>query len=98
MLALVKGNREPHEVKEKPFDLGGNRTHDLRISFTVTLTLPLLYRYEPEAEFLCPASWLRRQSNGRSNPEVVGSIPPRSKDFFFTSCGSLIPFTRAKTQ
>ena len=27
-LALVKGNREPHEAKKKSFDLGGNRTHD----------------------------------------------------------------------
>ena len=26
-LALVKGNREPHEAKKKSFDLGGNRTH-----------------------------------------------------------------------
>ena len=26
---LVKGIREPHEVKKKSFDLGGNRTHDL---------------------------------------------------------------------
>ena len=25
-LALVKGNREPHEAKKKSFDLGGNRT------------------------------------------------------------------------
>ena len=31
MLALVKGIKEPHEVKKKSFDLGGNRTHDLRI-------------------------------------------------------------------
>ena len=23
----------------------------------------------------CPTSWLSRQSSGRSNPEVVGSIP-----------------------
>ena len=29
--------REPHEVKKKSFDLGGNRTHDLRIRSTVTL-------------------------------------------------------------
>ena len=50
--------------KEKYFDLGGNRTHDLRIRSTV-------------------------------NPEVVGSIPTEVKIFFFTSCGSLIPFTRA---
>ena len=25
-------------------------------------------------------------------------FPPRSKDFFATSCGSLIPFTRANAQ
>ena len=31
-LALVKGIREPHEVKKKSFDLGGNRTHDLWIT------------------------------------------------------------------
>ena len=37
-------------------------------------------------------------SNGRSNPEVVGSIPTEVKSFFFTSCGSLIPFTRANAQ
>ena len=40
-LALVKGIREPHEVKKKSFDLGGNRTHDLRIRSTVTLTTEL---------------------------------------------------------
>ena len=39
MLALVKGIREPHEVKKKYFDLSGNRTHDLRIRSTVTLRL-----------------------------------------------------------
>ena len=36
-VALVKGIWEPHEVKKKSFDLGGNRTHDLRIRSTVTL-------------------------------------------------------------
>ena len=25
-------------------------------------------------------------------------LPPRSKDFFFASCGSLFPFTRANAQ
>ena len=40
-LALVKGIREPHEVKKKSFDLGGNRTHDLRIRSTVTLPTEL---------------------------------------------------------
>ena len=58
-LALVKGIREPHEVKKKSFDLGGKRSHDLRIGSTA---------------------------------------PPRSKDFFFTSCGSLIPFAGANAQ
>ena len=28
---------EPHEAKKKSFDLGGNRTHDLRNRSTVTL-------------------------------------------------------------
>ena len=41
---------------------------------------------------------LSRQSNGRSNPELVGSIPTEVKDFLFTSCGYLIPFTRANAQ
>ena len=40
-LALVKGIREPHEVKKKSFDLGENRTHDLRIRSTVTLPTEL---------------------------------------------------------
>ena len=26
-VSLVKGIREPHEVKKKSFDLGGNQTH-----------------------------------------------------------------------
>ena len=33
---------------------------------------------------LIPGSWVR--------------FPPRSKDFFFASCGSLFPFTRANAQ
>ena len=45
-LALVKGNREPHESKKKSFDLGGNRTHDLRIRSTVTLPTELQGRTE----------------------------------------------------
>ena len=32
-----KGKGEPNEAKKKSFDLGGNRTHDLRIRSTVTL-------------------------------------------------------------
>ena len=58
-----KGNKGTTRGEEKIFfDLGGNRTHDLRIRSTVTL------------------------------PTEV------KKDFFFTSCGSLIPFTRANAQ
>ena len=45
-LALVTGIREPHEVKKKSFDLGGNRTHDLRIRSTVTLPNELRGRTE----------------------------------------------------
>ena len=41
-----KGIREPHEVKKKSFDLGGNRTHDLRIRSTVTLPTELRGRTE----------------------------------------------------
>ena len=58
-----KGNQGTTRGEEKIFfDLGGNRTDDLRIRSTVTL------------------------------PTEV------KKDFFFTSCGSLIPFTRANAQ
>ena len=32
------------------------------------------------------------------DPKLSNSRTPRSKDFFFTSCGSLIPFTRANAQ
>ena len=38
------------------------------------------------------------QSNGRYNPEVVGSIPTEVKRFFFASCGFLIPLTRPNAQ
>ena len=45
-LAQVKGIREPHEVKKKSFDLGGNRTHDVRIRSTITLPTELQGRTE----------------------------------------------------
>ena len=91
-LALVKGNREPHEAKKKSFDLGGNRTHDLRIRSTVThhLKSSLTFSVRPCSSVgrvtvdLIRRSWVR--------------FPPRSKDFFFASCGSLFPFTRANAQ
>ena len=37
---------EPHEAKKKIFELGGNRTHDLRIRSTVTLSTELRGRTE----------------------------------------------------
>ena len=43
-----------------------------------------------------------RSSVGRVTEDQIRRswvrFPPRSKDFFFTSCGSLIPFTRANAQ
>ena len=45
-LRKIKGISEPHEVKKKSFDLGGNRTHDLRIRSTVTLPTELQVRTE----------------------------------------------------
>ena len=41
-----KRNQEPHEVKKNYFDLGGNRTNDLRIRSTVTLPTELQSRTE----------------------------------------------------
>ena len=38
--------REPHEVKKKSFDLGGNRTRDLQIRSTVSLPTELRGRTE----------------------------------------------------
>ena len=42
----LKCNREPHEAKKKSFDLGGNRTHDLRIRSPVILPTELQGRTE----------------------------------------------------
>ena len=47
-----KGKRGPHEAKKKSFDLGGNRTHDLRIRSTVTLLTELQGRTEKVADDL----------------------------------------------
>ena len=41
-----KGNQGTTRVKKKSFDLGGNRTHDLRIRSTVTLPTELRGRTE----------------------------------------------------
>ena len=63
MLALVKGIREPHEVKKNYFDLGGNRTHDLRIRSTVTLPTELRGRTEKVGDDLGGES-RRRENKG----------------------------------
>ena len=39
---------EPHKIKKNSFDLGGNRTHDLRIRSTVTLLTELHVRGRTE--------------------------------------------------
>ena len=54
------------------FDLGGNRTQDLRIRSTVTRPTELRGRTEKAGEI-----------NGRSNSEVVGSIQTEVKKNFF---------------
>ena len=76
-LALIKGIREPHEVKTTSFDLSGNRTHDL-----------------PEKV----GNDFGGESRRRERKGTLMNVVPRSKDFFLTSCGSLIPFTRANAQ
>ena len=58
-----KGIREPQEVKKKSFDLGGNRTHELRITFTVTLPTKLRGRTEKVGDDLGGES-RRRESKG----------------------------------
>ena len=63
MLSLVKEIREPHEAKRRLFDLGGNRTHDLRIRSTVTLPTELRGRTKTVGDDLGGES-RRRESKG----------------------------------
>ena len=58
-----KGNQGTHEVKKKSFDLGGNRTHDLWIRSTVTLSTELRGRTEKVRDDLGGES-RRRESKG----------------------------------
>ena len=51
--------REPHEVKKNSFDLGGSRTHDLRIRSPVTLQTELRGRTENFGDDLGSESWQR---------------------------------------
>ena len=58
-----KGIREPHELKKNLFDLGGNRTHDLRNRSVVTLPTELRGRTEKIGDDLGGES-RRRESKG----------------------------------
>ena len=58
-----KGNQGTTRGKEKSFDLGGNRTHDLRIRSTVTLPTELRGRTEKVGDDLGGES-RRRESKG----------------------------------
>ena len=59
-----KGNQGTTRSKEKnPFNLGGNRTHDLRIRSTVTLPTELRGRTEKVGDDLGGESQ-RRESKG----------------------------------
>ena len=58
-----KGNQGTTRGKEKSFDLGGNRTHDLRTRSTVTLPTELPGRTEKVGDDLDDES-RRRESKG----------------------------------
>ena len=70
-LAVVKGIREPHQVKEKSFDLGGNRTHDLRIRSSVTLPTKLRGRTEKVGDDF-------RKKRKKKKARVHMNVVPRS--------------------
>ena len=78
------GNRTHDIVLDLPTELRG-RTEKVGDDLTV------VNRGEEKArvhmnvivpDFFSPTSWLSRQSNGRSNPEVLGSIPTEVKIIF----------------
>ena len=88
--------REPHEAKKKPFDLGGNRTHDLWIRSTVTLPTEPRGRTEKVGDDLGGES-RRRESKGTYDVpllslrrEVFNSTKPVFISFFsfFSVCGN----------
>ena len=56
-------HEEPHEVKKKSLDFGGNPTHDLRIRSTVNLPTELRVRTEKVGDDLGGES-RRRESKG----------------------------------
>ena len=117
-LALVKGNREPHEAKKESFDLGGTEPTtsglDVPSLFCHSIFVPSATRHNihmhPYFLFAAihhlqssPTFSVRPCSSvGRVTEDLIrrswARFPPRSKYFFFASCGSLFPFTRANAQ
>ena len=89
--ALVKGNREPHEAKKKSFDLGGNRTHYLRIRSTVTLPTELQGRTEKVGDDF---RWCCNLVPMRINSEVTKQTQ-RSKCSIFNTFSMLISRCRS---
>ena len=55
--------REPNEVKKQSFDLGGNRTNDIRVRSTVTIPTELQGRTEKVGDDFGGES-PRRESKG----------------------------------
>ena len=62
----------------------GTQIVEQRINSEVQIIVLLKPMNNPLGDSLIRRSWVR--------------FPPRSKDFFFASCGSLFPFTRANAQ
>ena len=71
-----KGNQGSTQGKKKSFDLGGNRTHDLRIRPTVTLPTELQSRTEKVGDDL-GGELRRRESKGTRDPYSQSSGRPR---------------------
>ena len=70
-----KGNQGTTRGKEKSFDLGGNRTHDLRIRSTVTLPTELRGRTEKVGEENVKK---RKQKNKIKNKKIHTNVVLRS--------------------
>ena len=67
----LPGNREPHEAKKKSFDLGGNRTHDLRNRSTVTLPTELQGRTVLRGTtFICTLTFSSPRLTIQSRPRL----------------------------
>ena len=62
----------------------GTQIVEQRINSEVQIIVLLKPMNNPLGDSLIRRSWVR--------------FPPRSKDFFFASCGSLFPFTRTNAQ